>query len=172
MASGESKVTIGGRSVDVAVRRDGDTLTASFGEVTLQMSVVSPEGTVRSLGDGGVLTLDPGSVLSVAIAGLVPESTVEGWIYSDPLLLGQARASTGGLVEASLRVPETLESGRHTVVLSGTESSGDEFLFYGAVQSGDPGASSRWLTLALLVPLVVAGVAGVFLPPVFRRRRR
>lgn len=169
---GESEVTIGGRSVDIAVRRDGDTLTASFGDVTLQMSVVTPDGTVRSLGERGVLTLDPGSELAVVIAGLEPESSFEGWIYSTPMPLGQARASAGGLVETSLQVPETVTSGRHTVVLTGTESSGEPFIFYGAVQSGDSSASSRWLTLALLVPLVFAGCAAVFLPPVLRRRRR
>lgn len=168
----DSQVLVDGKAVDVAVRRDGDTLTASFGEVTLQMSVLSAAGTVQPLVDDSTLSVDAGSKITLAMSGLAPESIVEAWIYSDPVILGREQTSTGGVVETVLGVPDTLTEGQHTLVIRGTDATGADFVYYGSAQMGDIGATTGWVTYFLVVPLIAAAAAGIFLPPALRRRRK
>lgn len=168
----DSQVLVDGKAVDVAVRTDGDTLTASFGEVTLQMSVLSADGTVQPLVGDATLSVDAGSKITLAMAGLAPESIVEAWIYSDPVILGREQTSTGGVIDTVLGVPDTLNEGQHTLVIRGTDATGADFVYYGSTQMGDIGADSGWVTYFLVVPLIAAAAAGIFLPPALRRRRK
>lgn len=147
-------------------------MTASFGGVTLQMSVLSAGGTVQPLVGDSTLSVDAGSKITLAMSGLAPESIVEAWIYSDPVILGREQTSTGGVVETVLGVPDTLTEGQHTLVIRGIDATGADFVYYGSTQMGDIGATTGWVTYFLVVPLIAAAAAGIFLPPALRRRRK
>ena len=48
---------------------------------------------------------------------LKADSTVEVWMFSEPVLLGTTSVDDGGAFEATLRVPAGLEPGEHTIQL-------------------------------------------------------
>ncbi|WP_231391890.1 NPCBM/NEW2 domain-containing protein [Arthrobacter sp. 35W] len=62
----------------------------------------------------------PGSTITVALGGLVPGSTVELWLHSEPVLLGAVVVGADGTATITAALPAGLEAGTHTLtVVSG-----------------------------------------------------
>ncbi|HEY5662940.1 MAG TPA: fibronectin type III domain-containing protein [Ilumatobacter sp.] len=60
--------------------------------------------------------IDNGKVF-VSGFGLAPDSTVEVYVFSDPIHIGTVMTDSTGSFEATLDLPDSLEAGEHTVLI-------------------------------------------------------
>lgn len=77
-----------------------------------------------SSGAGGT-THAPGGTLTVEVTNLLPGSTAEVYVHSDPVHLGTLTADSTGTARGSFTLPADLAAGDHTVRVTGTDSSGN-----------------------------------------------
>jgi len=85
-------------------------------DLPLQLSIDSISGASASDALGRNLIIGGGS--------LYPDSTVDIEIHSEPISLGQFVVAGDGSLSATLRLPENLDEGYHTIHLYGTSYSG------------------------------------------------
>ncbi len=102
------------------------------------------EGAVEEMdSDGPALSLDiaqgDGVEVSARGAGLLAESRAELWVFSTPQLLAQGTADASGEIVLSATLPGDLAAGSHTVVLKGTDPSGQPVEFGSSVEIGPNG---------------------------------
>jgi len=65
------------------------------------------------------LVFEAGDDVSVSAVGFQPESEVDVTIYSEPTSLGKVSVDADGNLSAQITLPNNLETGNHTLVLSG-----------------------------------------------------
>jgi len=65
------------------------------------------------------LVFEAGADVSVSAVGFQPESEVDVIIYSEPTSLGKVSVDADGNLSAQITLPNNLETGNHTLVLSG-----------------------------------------------------
>jgi hypothetical protein len=114
-----------------------------------------------------------GEQLSITLGGFAPGELVRGILRSTPIDLGTARADGAGVVTFRFAVPAGIESGEHTLTLSGDQ--GSEVVLAVAVDGTVPGAATLASTgaapagaLGLGAALVLVGVGATWAG---RRRR-
>lgn len=71
-------------------------------------------------------SLAPGETFQISGDGWMPDSTVDFEIRSDPVSLGSANVDGYGAFAAELQIPETVEAGSRTLVVSGIDADGNE----------------------------------------------
>lgn len=121
-----------------------------------------------------------GGTINVEVTNLLPGSTAEVYVHSDPVHLGTLTADSTGTARGSFTLPAGLAAGDHTVRVTGTDSSGNPrtwsyAIAVAAAADGGAGAPDELgftgsSTLALVgagTLLVGAGVVTVR----FRQRR-
>lgn len=141
------------------------------------------DGIVVDTGSSGG-TSSPGDTIDVEVTNAQPGSTLDVYVQSDPVFLGTMTADSTGTARGSFTLPAGLEAGDHTVVVNGTDSSGNPRTWsYGitvadatAADDGGSGAVPDELSFtgSSTVPLVGAGallVAAGVATVRFRQRR-
>jgi len=78
--------------------------------------------------DGFNTNLFAGASFPINGSGFSPNSTIEVWLYSDPLLLATVTADSGGNFHETLEVPGDTPVGDHTLEVSGESFEGEEAL--------------------------------------------
>jgi hypothetical protein len=104
-----------GAATPIPVVEDNGTAALSDGEITL---VVTLNERVK-LNQGRVET-PPRETVSISGSGFQPDTGVEVWVFSDPVLLGTALVDESGHFAATLDLPASLPVGNHTVQAEGT----------------------------------------------------
>jgi hypothetical protein len=99
-------------------------VTISGDDYSVILSAFTPEGSAKDSGTGTSLQLYPGGQLGVAFGGLAGESSLYGWLFSDPVLLGSETADSTGNVDATFAVPDDVTDGGHTLQVNGTLADG------------------------------------------------
>jgi hypothetical protein len=103
---------------------EGNTVTVSVGEVKAEVSTAStPTDSTNTENEQG-LVLSSGESADVSIAGLLPDSDVQVVIYSEPRNLGLLQVNEFGELVASIQIPNDMEAGSHTLVLTGLDKFG------------------------------------------------
>ena len=103
---------------------EGNTVTVSVGEVKAEVSTAStPTDSTNAENEQG-LVLSSGESADVSIAGLLPDSDVQVVIYSEPRNLGLLQVNEFGELVASIQIPNDMEAGSHTLVLTGLDKFG------------------------------------------------
>jgi len=158
VADGESVVVVDGEAVAMETIQSADGIQVLAGELTATMSPVNDS----AIDDA---TFNPGDALTVDVAGLLPNSTADITIHSEPRNLGQMTVDASGRLSALVQIPADMPTGNHTVVVRGLDARGDDVeLRFGVEVTRETGAEWRmWVFVSLLL-------GATFL--VLRRRNR
>lgn len=112
-----------------------------------------------------------GDSIEIDVVGFGPQSAVEVRMYSDPVLLGRSVVSDAGSLLAAYEIPESVQNGRHTVVLLGQSAENDDLKFALSVYVGNESGGVSVIALLVAVPLGLAVIFGLIIPAVIRRRQ-
>ena len=82
-----------------------------------------PTGDARRV-SGRTLVLDRTDVVSVSLDGLQPGSTASLWVRSEPVLLARAEVDADGHLDLEAALPDDLEVGAHTLLVTARRSDG------------------------------------------------
>jgi hypothetical protein len=130
------------------------------------------KGNVGALDSSGNVVLKPGDRVRLRVSGLLPNSKVEAWIFSDPHHLGTATVDATGSVLTNFVIPKNMPSGSHRIALV-TRLVGDkEATFTLGIRVGNYKKALKVPVWLITLPLVLAIGFAMFLPPALRRRKR
>ena len=168
---GGGALVVNGERIEATITRENNQLVIAAGVLRARISAVQREGGRAPLDSQGRIRMDQGDSIEIEVTGFGTESEVEVRMYSDPVLLGRSTVSALGSLAASYEVPESVDDGRHTVVLLGESQQGEELTFALAVFIGAESTGPSTLALLVGIPLGLAVVAALVIPAIIRRRR-
>lgn len=157
--AGTSEIEVNGKTVESKQLQVGNAVTVAGGDVVARVS--GPETTPADSGGSGI-TLASGESAQLSLQGLRPDSEVRVVIFSEPRQLAVLTVDSMGGFFASIEIPTDLESGSHTLVLSGLDKDGlpIDLRFGLFVYSNTTTLMPLWIwsTMALLIFALVGGV--------------
>ena len=123
---GAGSLVIDGVSVPVTIADSGDgrTMTLSGAGVTMTVDARGPNGRPIALAPDGSLVLARGGSVPVVGSGFSPGSTVVLYLFSSPRQLISVKADATGAISTSADVPRDMPTGRHTLQIAGSTSTG------------------------------------------------
>ena len=166
---GGAAALIGGVRVEATITREDNELRVEVGPIAARIWATSATGGKVPLDATGRLRLQRGDSVTVDIEGFDANSDIEVRLYSEPVLLGRSKVGGSGTLAASYAIPDSAESGDHTVVLKGT-GKGDDITLALSVAVGDEAAGIN--PVVIVTPIALAVLAALLLPVALRRRRR
>jgi hypothetical protein len=166
---GGAAALIGGVRVEASITREDNELRVEVGPIAARIWATSATGGKVPLDAKGRLRLQRGDSVTVDIEGFDANSDIEVRLYSEPVLLGRSKVGGSGTLAASYAIPDSAESGDHTVVLKGT-GKGDDITLALSVAVGDEAAGIN--PVVIVTPIALAVLAALLLPVALRRRRR
>jgi hypothetical protein len=172
VADGGGALVVNGERIEATITRENNQLVIAAGVLRARISAVQREGGRAPLDSQGRIRMDQGDSIEIEVTGFGTESEVEVRMYSDPVLLGRSTVSALGSLAASYEVPESVDDGRHTVVLLGESQQGEELTFALAVFIGAESTGPSTLALLVGIPLGLAVIAALIIPAIIRRRRK
>ena len=170
--TGEAAALVDGESVAASVSRNENRVTASVAGIAATISGLTVEDEVVTLDSDGNLRLETDDQLVVDASGYVPGQDVSVWMYSTPTRLGVATADASGNLSETFDLPAGIDSGDHRVVLDGANENGQPVIISLGIAVGSIDSSSMASRLLIIIPVVLAIFAGLFIPAAARRRRR
>lgn len=170
--TGGAALRVAGKEVPVTISREDNSILIRAVLFNARFSGQQSDGSVIALDSDGNIRVKNGDALKVTVTGFAPESEVEVRLYSDPILLGRTSVDKQGTMLSTYRIPDTITSGAHRVVLVGKNYSGDTVTFAAGIMVGAANTTSWALRLLIAFPLGGAVLAAMFLPAILRRRKR
>lgn len=161
---------IDGEEVRAEITRVNNELNVRAGPIIARIWGVSATGEKVPLDAEGRLRMKSTDLVAVDVQGFMSGSEVEVRMYSDPVLLGRSTVSDLGRVAAQYDIPDSLEDGRHTVVLFGESMSAKELTFALELFIGDEASGPSALTVLVWLLLGAAVVSALVIPALLRRR--
>ncbi len=156
--NGEVRASVGGVEVKSETTVTEGAVTVSVGEVTAEIANAEESEDLASTQAEQGLVLSSGESADVSIDGLQPNSEVEVVIYSTPRKLGSLQVNEFGELVASIQIPNNMESGPHTLVLTGLDKFGKQIeLKFGLVVYSPDSYIPVWVWF--LVGLLVISLA-------------
>ena len=98
----------------IAVAVSGNSATVSDGSVEVLLTPAS--GSVLTT---GYVVVQEREEITVSGLGFAPQSNVEIWAFSNPVLLGTATVNENGSFGAVVELPDDIRQGEHTVQVEG-----------------------------------------------------
>jgi hypothetical protein len=172
VADGSGALVVDGERIEATITRENNQLVIAAGILRARISAVQREGGRAPLDSLGRIRMDRGDSIEIEVTGFGAQSQVEVRMYSDPVLLGRSTVSALGNLMASYEVPDSVDNGRHTVVLSGESQQGEKLTFALAVFVGAESTGPSALALLVGIPLGLAVIAALVIPAIIRRRRK
>ena len=169
---GEAAALVDGQSVSVSVSRNENRVTTRVAGIEATISGLTPESQVVSLDSDGNLRLDTEDQIVVDASGYVAGQEVAVWMYSTPSRLGMVTADASGNISGVFDLPAGIDSGDHRVVLDGANENGQPVIISLGIAVGSVDSSSMVSRLLIIIPVLLAIFAGLFIPAAVRRRRR
>ncbi len=167
-----SALVINGKRVEATVTRDNNQLIVSAGSFRARISAVKRDGGRAPLDSEGRLRILVGDSIEVDVDGFASASAVEVRMYSEPVLLGRSQVDKAGDLIASYEVPDTVDDGRHTVVMVGESAANQKLTFALPVFVGEESTGPSAVAVTVWVLLSLAVIGGLLIPAFLRRRRR
>ena len=120
------RATVDGREIPTILRpntrRSGLEFVAQGWQVNL--GALTRQGSVVDLSADGSLAVQRDHSLTADGSGFAPKSTVDVYIYSNPIKLGTVTTDANGEFVSEFPVPDELENGLHTLQVIGYSPSG------------------------------------------------
>jgi hypothetical protein len=172
VAAGETAVQVDGVETKSQVSRENNQLVVSAGALKATIGGLNKNGTAMSLDEDGNVRLRSGDVVRIKLAGFRPNSTVEAWLFSTPVLLGSSVVSADGSVLGDFTIPKNSSEGSHRIVIVAKSKYGKATTFTVGVEVGEIARTSTITRVLISIPIALAVLFGLFLPAVSRRRRK
>jgi hypothetical protein len=168
---GSATASVEGEKVAITIRRESNNIVANAAGITARYGAIDQTGKSIPLDSDGNLRVMPGQTVSFSIEGAGVGSKGEAWMFSNPIKIGTFEVADSGSSLASFKVPEGVNTGEHTLVVSTRDGANRkaELRLGFAVGEMSKGVSVSAIAVALLV---IAGMAAVMLPVALNRRRR
>jgi len=132
---------VAGQAVDVVVNYvDKQQVHASIGESVMMISSVGENGSIEPLLANGSVLFTRGSTMRVDGMGMLPGSSVEVWLHSTPIKLGEVEVKADGTYAELLSIPSDVELGGHKVHFIGSKPDGSNMEFALGVTIADDAA--------------------------------
>ncbi|NBU38575.1 MAG: hypothetical protein EBS32_10155 [Actinobacteria bacterium] len=171
MQTGQAAVTVGKKLQQSTVTRQDNKVVISVGKMSAVVSSVDTQGRTIALDADGNVVLEPGARVAIKIAGFAPGTEVEMWMFSTPIRIGTATVGKDGTLDTVVVIPKGLPTGAHRVAITTKAEGEDEVTFTLGVIVRKFTKESNIATWLIVVPILLAVGAALFLPPALRRRR-
>lgn len=164
-------IEVNGRKVSVVLKVESGKLRVKAAEVNLEIRGSDVEELNLDPESMDPIGVDPPEEFMIDVDGLEPGSEIAAVVYSEPVMLGQEVVGADGAAHLSVRIPSTLESGSHTLVLEGVSAEGESVMAQLGIRVNSSQGTVDWRWLALLV-ILFGIVVALALPAVKTRRVR
>lgn len=123
---GSGAVVVDGKVVDliVNVAQDGVASIEFPGEFVVRITPRNADGTIIPPGEGNAIRAFQGRTVEIGGEGFAPNTVVEVWVNSEPILLGTVTTDAEGRFSKVFDLPVGLAPGQHTLTLGGTTKKG------------------------------------------------
>jgi hypothetical protein len=143
----------------------------SVAGVSGSISGINSSGRQIPLDSAGNLRLVANDRIPLNFSGLTPGPSVELWMFSTPIQLGQAKADASGNLSTTVVVPTALESGNHRIVIKAMNEAGKSVTLSVGIVVGAQKKLSSTTRLLIITPVSLAILAALIIPATRRRRR-
>lgn len=118
--------TIDGQATALTLTGTDTAVTAQAGDVVVEVTPTATPDTTDSTATtaSGVIEVAPDQEVEVATSGFRPDSEVEIWLHSEPMLLARAAADGRGALRTAVRIPPHVPAGDHRLVVTGRSPEG------------------------------------------------
>ena len=163
---------VGGTTAESTLQRSNNQIVISVGNMTTTVGAVDANGATAPLDQNGNISLHSGEKVAIKLGGFEPGTPVEMWMFSTPFKLASVTVGpTGGLNEV-VTIPKNVPVGEHRIAIVALPKNGKKVTVTLGILVKDYAKSSRTMTWLIAVPIVLAIVIAMFLPPALRRRRK
>jgi titin len=123
---GSGAVVVDGKVADliVTVAQDGVASIEFPGEFVVRITPRNADGTIIPPGEGNAIRAYRGRTVEVGGEGFAPNTVIEVWVNSEPILLGTVTTDSEGKFSKTFDLPVGLLPGQHTLTLGGTTKKG------------------------------------------------
>jgi hypothetical protein len=170
--SAAGAATIDGKIAKAKTSRVNNQLVFTASGFTLTLAGVNTDGTIIPLSSDGSLEVGRGDLFRFDAQGFAPNSTVNIWMFSKPILMGTIEVGSDGLVKSTLKVPKSVENGLHHLVMVGVDKNKKEAKFEVGMNVGVPPKQWWYSRILIAIPISIAVFIGFWLPTSASRRRR
>ena len=166
VSPGSAQVDVAGAKVSVVetVDPDAGVATVTAGGVSASISGEQSEAS-STTEDNNSLTFDAGDSVAIKVSGFAPDSDADVVIYSEPRQLGKLTVDSQGNISGEIQIPKDLESGNHSLVITGSDSEGNSIsVKFGLIIFGNESRIPMWIwgviasLIAILAILVIANL--------------
>lgn len=172
VGTGEAAVTVGGKKQQPVVSRSENKVVITVGDLSAVVSSVDADGNTLALDAEGNVVLEPGARVAIKVAGFEPGTEVEIWMFSTPIRIGSETVAEDGTLDTVVAIPDDIPTGAHRVAIT-TKAEGDDAVTFAlGVTVREFTRESNIATWLIVVPILLAIGAALFMPPALRRRRR
>jgi hypothetical protein len=123
---GSGAAVVDGKVVEliVTVAQDGSGAIELPGEFVLRIIPRDADGSVVPPSESNAIRAYQGRIVEIGGEGFAPNTEVEVWVNSEPVLLGTATTDQDGSFSKVFDLPVGLAPGLHTLTLGGTTKNG------------------------------------------------
>jgi predicted RNA-binding protein with TRAM domain len=123
---GGGAAVVNGKVIDliVTVAQDGSGVIEFPGEFVLRIIPRDADGSVVPPSESNAIRVYQGRIVEIGGEGFAPNTEVEVWVNSEPVLLGTATTDQNGSFSKVFDLPVGLTPGLHTLTLGGTTKNG------------------------------------------------
>ena len=170
VADGGAQVKVGDATQKATVTRVDNQLVVTAGALKAMFGSLDQSGAATSLDPDGNVRLKAGDKVRIRLAGFTPQSTVEAWLFSSPVLMGTEKVGADGTVDGTFMIPVDAPKGSHRIAVVTKSIDGKPTTLTVGVMVGEWKKGVN-VTLWLIVLPIVLAVAGALILPATRRRR-
>lgn len=172
VATGEAAAEIGGKPATASVERLDNRLVLQAGPLNATIGVVNKDGAPGVLDSDGNVRLQRGDSVRINASGFEPGSTIDVWLFSNPVRMGSAAVGSDGRVSGTFTVPDNADHGSHRIAIVARTADGEPATLTVGVLVGDWEKSTNIATWLIVLPIILAVGGALALPATRRRRRR
>ena len=170
--TGEAAVSLGGAKAPSTLSRENNQIVVRAGDVTATLGGIDKSGNTVSLDADGTLRMMPGQKVRIKLNGFKPGSIVDAWLYSTPYHLGSTKVDANGVASAEFTLKKDVPTGAHRISVIARLRDGKPAQFTLGVAVGSYKKETSMALWVIITPVVLAVGLALFLPAVYRRRKK
>jgi len=170
VAAGDAQVKVGNSTQTATVTRVDNQLVVTAGALKAMLGAVDKSGATKSLDPDGNVRLKAGDKVRIRLAGFTPQSTVEAWLFSSPVLMGIEKVGSDGTVDGTFTIPVDAPKGSHRIAVVTKSLDGKPTTLTVGVMVGEWKKGANVAIWLIVLPIVLS-IAGALILPATRRRR-
>jgi hypothetical protein len=172
VATGAASVKVGSEVGNATISRENNVVVVKVADAKTQFASVDDKGNVVPLDGAGNIGLKPGAKVRIRADGFQTGTDVEVWLFSSPTKLGRAPVDAKGAVDATFTIPKNVPIGSHRIAVVANLMNGKQATFTLGIAVTNFKKGKNVTPWIIGIPLVLAVLSGVFLPPAVRKRKK